>query len=178
MSRARRAVAAVTLAALLLAAGCGYRLAGRGSMASVLPEGADTIGVPILRNDTEQPEIEQRVTEALIDELIRRGKIRAIPGVQGADILLEGVITSYNTQPVTFTPGGRFERVEVRITASIRLVQASPEEILWSQSHYVFREQYDVPESPLAEFDREIVAIDEISEDFARSVVTSILEGF
>ena len=64
------------------------------------------------------------------------------------------------------------------ITASMRLVQSSPETILWSQNYFTFREQYDVPETPLTEFDREIIAIEQISEGFARSVVTSMLEGF
>jgi len=93
-------------------------------------------------------------------------------------VVLEGAITSFHSNPVTFTARGRYDRVEVTITARMRLVQVHPEKVLWSRGHFVFREQYDVPETPLSQVDREIVAVEEIARDFARSVVTSILEGF
>lgn len=179
MKGSRIAIAAGLLAAVFLAAsGCGYRLAGRGGSTSFLPPGVRTIGIPPLRNETERPELELRATEQLIEEFVRRSRYEATPGQAGADVFLEGAITSYRIDPVTFTASGRYSRVEVTITAKMRLVLASPEKVLWSQSHFVFREQYDVPGAALQQFDREIVAIDEIARGFARSVVTSILEGF
>ncbi len=163
---------------LILASGCGYHLAGRSSGASFLPAGARTLGIPTFANRTDRPEIEQRITEALVDEFLRRSRLQAVPSPKGADVLLEGEIASFKTDPVTFTESGRFDRVEVTITARVRLVQTSPEKVIWSQNHFVFREQYDVPETPLTEFDREIVAIEQIARGFARSITTSILEGF
>lgn len=171
-------LAALLLAAAVSAAGCGYHLAGRGKGTGVVPATARTIGIPPLANETDRPELEQRITEALVDEFVRRGRLVVLPGPEGADLLLEGAIMSFRTEPVTFSEQGRFDRVEVVVTARIRLLQTSPELVLWSQNHFVFREQYDVPESSLAEFDPEIVAIDEIAKGFARSAVTSMLEGF
>ncbi|MBP7148042.1 MAG: LptE family protein [Acidobacteria bacterium] len=171
--------AALAVLLVLLPTGCGYHLAGRGgNFTSILPSGTQSIGIPPLRNDTERPELELRITEALSNEFVQRGKLRALPSADGADVVLEGVILSYRPDPVTFSRGGRYERVEVTITASMRLVQSSPEKVLWSQNHFVFRQQYDVPPTPTAQFDVETVAIDQIATDFARSVITSILEGF
>ncbi len=169
-------VSALGTAALL--PGCGYHLAGMAGGTSFLPEGVRTIGIPTLHNETDRPEIEQRITEALVDEFVHRGRIEAVAGREGADVVLEGTIMSFRTDPVTFTARGRYDRVEVTITARMRLVRVHPEKVLWSQNHFVFQEQYDVPETPLSQVDREIVAIEEIARDFARSVVTSILEGF
>ncbi|MDQ7006284.1 MAG: LptE family protein [Acidobacteriota bacterium] len=174
--RPSRLVTGLCLA--LAAVGCGYHLAGRSTGASFIPPTVKTLGIPTFANTTDRPEIEQRITEALVDEFLRRSRLEAVPDARGADVLLEGEISSFKTDPVTFTESGRFDRVEVTITARVRLVQTSPEKVLWSQNHFVFREQYDVPETPLTEFDREIVAIEEISRGFARSVTTSILEGF
>ena len=51
------------------------------------------------------------------------------------------------------------------------------DEILWSQSGLIFREQFDV--SPEGEFfDEESLALDDIAEGAAGVVVTSIFEGF
>ena len=173
--------APLLLVALLLLAGapgCGYHMAGRASSSSFLPQDVRTIGVPLLENLTDQADIHQRISEALIDEIVRRARVEARAERRNVDAILEGRITSYRESPVTFTTGGRFSRVEVTITAEIRLVRASPEVVLWSQSHFVYREQYDVPETPSERFDRELVAIDEIARGFARTVVTSLLEGF
>ena len=136
------------------------------------------IGIPLLGNRTEQADIDQRITEALLEEFVRRGKIEAVPGARGVDVLLEGEIWSFREEPIDFTAEGRYSRVEVVVTARIRLVRTSPETVLWTQNNFVFREQYDVPESPTTDVDRQIVAIDEIAVGFARTVVTSILEGF
>lgn len=161
-----------------VATGCGYRLAGGGSLETFLPEGTRTIGIPTLDNDTPQADIDKRISEALVEEFVRRSDIEVLPRAVGTDVVLEGTISNYREDPVTFTTQGRFSRLEVTITARMRLIRSSPEKVLWSQNHFVFREQYDVPESPVAEFESELVAIEEIADDFARSVVTSILEGF
>ena len=176
--RARSLFASLCLALVVASAGCGYRLAGTASATSFLPEDARVIGIPLLGNRTEQADIDQRITEALLEEFVRRGDVEAVPSRDGVDVLLEGEIWSFREEPIDFTAEGRFSRVEVLVTARIRLVRTSPETILWSQNNFVFREQYDVPESPTTDIDRQIVAIDEISSGFARSVVTSILEGF
>lgn len=164
----------LTLLALLLA-GCGYHLAGHSMF---LPEHIRVIGVPPFQNETARAEMEQRITENLLDEFLRRGRFSTVAGREGADAVVEGTITGFNRMPVTFSARGRASRQEVTITARVRLVETEPERILWSQENFIFRRQYDIEESQDDFFDREILAIDEIAADFARSVVTSILEGF
>lgn len=156
--------------------GCQYSLTG---LSKGNPyEGIESIGVPTVKNDTDRPEIEQRISEALIEELSRRSRYTVKPSVDGADALLNGEILSFRTEPVTFSESGRFDRVEVIITARIQLIRDEPKSMLWSQNHFVFRQQYDVPETATTEFDREIVAVEAIASEFARSIVTSILEDF
>jgi len=166
------------VAAILFAAGCaGYHLAGRGGESSFIPDGVRVIGVPQFENRTDQPQLDLRISEALINEFVRRGRYQARPDARDADVILEGSIESYRTEPVTFSVGGRYERVEVTVTARIRLVQSAPERVLWAQNHFIFRQQYELPKTPVTQFDREIIAIEEIARDFALSVVTTLLEG-
>jgi outer membrane lipopolysaccharide assembly protein LptE/RlpB len=166
---------ALALAAMVSTlAGCGYHLAGRNVF---LPERIQVIGVPPLANETPRAELEQRISEQLLDEFLRRG-FRTVAGRETANAVLEGAITGYHRVPVTFSARGRATRQEITITARVRLVESDPETILWSQENFVFRGQYDIEESEQEFFDREILAIEDIAEDFAESVVTSILEGF
>lgn len=173
------AVAAVALA-LFATAGCGYHLAGRASTSSFIPPDVRTIGIPPFGNQTERPRLDQRISEALINEFVQRGRYQAVPDARGADVLLEGTIESYREDPVTFSEAGRYDRVEVTVTARLRLVQTSPEKVLWAQNHFVFREQYDLPVELQSGglVDTEIIALEEIARGFARAAVTSLLEGF
>ncbi|MGH9867738.1 MAG: LPS assembly lipoprotein LptE [Candidatus Polarisedimenticolia bacterium] len=170
----RRRIAAA-LAAVLVLAGCGYRLAGRNQ---VLPASVKVIGVPPFANKTRTPEIEQRITEAITETFILRGGYRTTPSATGADAVLKGEVIAYDVTPVAVGADGRANRYEVVIAAAVQLDQVPGGEVLFRSSHFVFKRQYDVEGGVVTYFNQEIVAIDLIARDFAQSVVTSILEGF
>jgi hypothetical protein len=79
---------------------------------------------------------------------------------------------------VVLNEQGRARRYEILITADVTLTQAATDRILWENDHFLFKRQYEVPETSIAYVDQEVVAIDEVAGDFASTVVTSILEGF
>jgi outer membrane lipopolysaccharide assembly protein LptE/RlpB len=170
----------VALAALLLMtaawSGCGYQLSGHNRY---LPPTVKTIAIPVFVNETRRAEIEQRITESLLNEFIKRGDYLTQPQRAGADAVLEGAVTGYSATPVTLNSSqGTAERVEVVVQARVRLSDLHTGKILWSQEHFIFRSQYAVDQVPSGSFDREIVAIDRIARGFAETVVTSLLEGF
>ncbi len=171
--------AAIRVAVLLLAmAGapaCGYSLSGR---ASTLPPAVQTIGIPIFINQTSQPELEQRITEHVIDEFVTRGRMRIVPGEEGAQAVLTGTIFSYTSVPVVINEQGRATRYEILITARVVLREVGTDRTLWSDDRFLFKEQYEVAKFAQTFIDREIIAIDEVAGDFARRIVSSILEGF
>ena len=176
MNHAARATTPKALALLAWAlAGCGYHLTGR---AATLPFGITTIGIPTFVNRTSRPELEQRITEHVIDEFTTRGRLRILPGEDGAQAVLRGTILGYTANPVVISELGRATRYEILITARVLLSEVQSDRVLWEDDHFLFKRQYDLPASPESFVDQEIVAIDDVATDFARSVVTSILEGF
>jgi TolB-like protein len=170
----RRATAILLLVLAGLTQGCGYRLSG-------MPVGRigeiKVIAVLPFENRTNRPEIEQRVTEEVAEELTRRGRYRVVTDPSAADAVLEGAVTSYRTTPVQFTDAGRATRVEAVVTIQATLRESLRDEVLWSQSGLIFKEQYEVPETTEF-FDKESVALDDIAEGAAGVLITSILEGF
>lgn len=163
----------VLLAGLL--AGCGYHLTGH---TSVLPPEVKRIGVPAFVNKTDRPEIEQRITAQVISQFVTRGRYRIASSEEGADAVLRGEISTYTLNPVAINPQGRATRYEILINAKVVLIQTASEKILWQDDHFVFRRQYNVEASSQGSVNQETAALDEISVDFAETVVTSILEGF
>lgn len=174
-ARRRAGVLVTVLLAGCLCAGCGYKLAGRNQL---LPPEVKTIGIPPFANSTRNAEIAQRITEEVTRTFVSRGGYRTVPGTEGADVVLEGDVTGYAVNPVNVGPDGRATRYEVIVTARVELKDAPKEKVYFRSDHFVFKSQYDVKRSATTFFNEEIVAIDEVSEDFAKSVVTSILEGF
>ena len=166
---------ACLMAALILASpGCGYRLTGT---TSVLPEHVQDFVIMPFDNRTQRPEIEQRVTEEVSSQLSRRGRYRIVTVVAEADAVLSGAITAYQTNAVQFSSTGRTTRIEAVVQIQATLRETASDEILWSQSGLVFRQQFPVPETGQF-FDQESVALDEIARGAAQALVNSIFEGF
>jgi len=160
---------------VLTLVGCGYRLAGTG-VNPVLKNVKVLVVVPF-ENRTTRPEIEQRVTEEVARELSKRGRYEVVKDRSSADAMLEGAITSYRTSPVEFGTESRATRIEAVVTLQATLRELSTDDVLWSQSGLIFREQFDFDETE-AFFDEESIALDQIARGAAGALVTAILEGF
>src|SRR4051812_27261999 len=78
---------------LLALTACGYGLVG--SHNNLLPPTVHTISVPAFVNKTTRVELEQRVTQAVADEFVSRGRLRLVSVPKDADVILRGAIDSF-----------------------------------------------------------------------------------
>jgi len=172
----RTAATAALSAAVLLAllGGCGYRLRGTGSS---LPPAIKTISVPVFKNQTTRYELDVKLTRAVIDELVARGKVAISADPAAADAVLEGEIVSFTASPIGFSGGNQADSYNVTVTARVTLRPRASAEPLFSNPSFVYHQEYEVPQG--ASFESvQTEAIDKIAGKFARSLVVSILEGF
>ena len=160
----------------LLALGCGYALVGT---ANYLPGNIRTIQVPSFVNRTTRVELEQRVTSAIAEEMVSRGRLTLVNEPKNADVILRGSIESFGLTPVEYNREGTATRYQVTVAARIELVDHRNEDkVLWKNDQYLFTENYSINLQLADAFDQETRAIREIAEKFAESVVASLLEGF
>ena len=169
----------VVLAALSCAS-CGYALAGRGSF---LPASIKTVGIPTFTNTTAYFEIGQILTEKVRSEFIGRGKYRILPESTGVDALLTGQITGVSVAPASFTGQQQASRYIITMTASIELKDVQTDTVLWNNPSMSFQDEYDAATAvdvtdPTAFFGQESNAVQRVTTDFARAVVSAILEAF
>jgi hypothetical protein len=73
---------------------------------------------------------------------------------------------------------GRATTLQVQVIASVELVDLRKKKVLFSNPNYIFREQYQISQSTSALFEEEQPALDRLSRDLARTLVTEILENF
>jgi hypothetical protein len=175
----RQIVVLASAVALTLALpGCGYSLSGRGSF---LPEYIKVIGVPMFVNSTPVFDVEKRITERVVSELIGRGKYTVKPDATGVDGLLTGVISSISLAPAAFTPDRQATRYALTLTARIEFKDMKTNKVLWSNPSMMFREEFDITTDvadPSAFFGQDANALERVATEFARSVVSAILESF
>jgi hypothetical protein len=162
------------------AAGCGYALAGRGSF---LPAYIQTIGIPAFTNRTGTFNIETQLTEKVRGEFIGRGRYRIVPDETGVDAVLTGDVTSVTIVPASFNTDQLASRFTLTIAANIQLRDVRENKVLWENPSLVFRQDYENTTGqnaldPAAFFSQEVNALDRVTTDFARAIVSAILEAF
>ena len=165
-----------TVYCLLSTVSCGYHVAGT---AARIPPDVKTIAVPAFKNMSSTFRVEQQVTSAVTREFLERTHYRIVPNPAGADAILRGTIKDVRSHAITFDINtGRATSLQVQVTADVKLEDLHSHRLLFSNSSYVFREEYQVSESPSALFEEDKPALDRLSRDLARTLVTDILESF
>jgi hypothetical protein len=160
--------------------GCGYSLAGRGSF---LPAYIRNIGVPAFTNSTSVFDIDRRVTEQVRRELTGRGKYKVFPTEAGNDAVLTGEIGSIAIVPVTFNQQQQASRYALIMSVRVEFKDLKTGKVLWSNPALQFREEYEPTASTAvgdanAFFGQDTNAMDRVATEFARSVVSALLEAF
>ncbi|HBL28235.1 MAG TPA: hypothetical protein DD490_15480 [Acidobacteria bacterium] len=171
----RRCAGALLGASFLLLSGCGYALVGRGSN---LPADIKTVYLRPLENRTPRSQVEQALTRAIADEMVKRQRFSMVGSPDGADAELSGAVVFYGATPVTFDPSGRATEYEISLTAQIAFKRTGQDQPIWSNDRYTFRETYPLEASNVNYVDLEDNAIEKAAERFAETMVSDLLEGF
>jgi outer membrane lipopolysaccharide assembly protein LptE/RlpB len=166
----------VTLGFVVLSGGCGYHVAGRGSR---LPSNVKTLAVSALGNRTTRYRIEQRLTEALVRELLARTSYRIVPDPSAADAVLRGEITGLDSSAVVFDAAtGRATAMLVTVRVAVQLEERGTKNILYRNDDFVFREPYEISTDVPSFFEEQNPALDRLARDFAARLVAAVLENF
>ncbi|HKV99375.1 MAG TPA: LPS assembly lipoprotein LptE [Vicinamibacterales bacterium] len=182
-SRASGVVAvAIVLAVGLGAAGCGYALAGRGN---TLPATIKIIGIPLFVNHSQTPDIDQVLTQAVREEFNSHGRYTVNPEVEGADAVLIATINSVTYVVTAFNQSThQASRYAVIVSTNVEFKDVKDNnKVLWTNPGLVFRDEYDVNSNAVGAdassfFRQDANALERLSKNFARNIVTSILEAF
>ncbi len=167
-----------TLLAVLAAActvSCGYHTAGKGSQ---LPTSVHTLAVPTFVNPTQTYRIETLLTAAVVREFNTRTNYRVVSDPKDADAILRGVVVTATTAPVTYdSQTGRASTGLVTVTMKVTLIDRNSR-VLYENQNYLFREQYQISREISSFFEEESPALARMSTDFARQLVSNVLEAY
>jgi hypothetical protein len=147
-----------------------------------LPASIKTIGVPTFENRTSVFNLETTLTQKVIAEFIGRGKYTILPQANDVDAVLTSTIAAVFIAPSSLNAQQIASRYAITIVASVQLTDRD-HKVLWENPGLLFRQDYDNTSGRTAVdanafFGQEANALDRVASDFARTVVSAILEAF
>jgi hypothetical protein len=144
-----------------------------------LPAHVKTVAVPAFQNQALRYKVETRFTEAVMNEIIRRGKgLRVQSEPKGADAVIDGTIKSFAFYGVLLDTRGRARIFEVTITAAVTVRDQVTNRVLYDNQDYVFRGEFEFTDDPRSFFNEEDPAVERLSRSFAESLVSTLIHGF
>jgi hypothetical protein len=163
------------------ASSCGYALSGRGSF---LPAYIRVLGIPMFGNATPFQLVEQVFTQRVRLEFQSRRRYTVVPTEQGADGIVRGEVSSISLTPVSLSDAQLASRVRITVIVKIAFEDVKAQKVLWENPALSFSDEYELANPGTSGGDvsafigNERLAMDRLSDDFARTVVSAILEAF
>ena len=167
-------LAAIGLAfAWMMLPGCGYKMAGSGS----LPGGVRTVTVHTLENRTGETDLAVKVTNALIAELNRRGK-KVLAANQQPDATLDGTLISLSKRTISRSNENTSLERRVSLRISLTLTHADGR-VLWQRKDIVEDQAYAVNDAATSATEAELgSALDQLAQRLAETVARQLTETF
>jgi hypothetical protein len=161
---------------LVSAVSCGYHAAGK---ADLVPKTIHTIAIPAFINTTTRYKLTGWLPEAVSREFISRTRYRVVPDVSAADAVLQGSVLNFTSFPTVYDPAtGRASAVEVHVYLKVTLTERATGKTIFTRPNFEVRERYQISTDPGAFFEESDTALDRLSKQTARQVVSAILENF
>lgn len=170
---------------LLLLPACGYHRLDRTVKTSPWHQKGDTVRIASFRNQTPRMGVDEVFRKALENRIVAASPWRLVPEGESARWVIQASIEHYEAKPVGLSLGssgakgsaGSASRIEVRVVASVKLLDGQTGAVAVARPRLTFSNQYRIDQN-FASFDnRELQVLDTMADDFAESFMTQLLEG-
>lgn len=159
---------------LFLLAGCGYHVQGRQSN---LPPDVRLVFVELFDNRTLEPFIENTVTSRISERFSRGRVLQFVGDGSGADAVLSGAVTDYQSDPISYDPQDRILEYRSTMSVTALLRRTSDGQVVW-RGGATWTQEYPASRDKALQEDREDAAIRVIAERLADELYSRITSNF
>lgn len=168
------------LAVLTTLSSCGYHIAGQADM---VPKTVKVIAVPAFDNITLRYKLTDQLPNAISHEFIARTRYKVVSDPQQADAVLKGSVINFTSFPTVFDQTtGRASGLQVNVRMTITLTDRATGKVIFSRPGYEYHQRYEISvagaNAAQQYFEESETALQRLSGDVARDIVTAILENF
>jgi hypothetical protein len=168
----RGALAALGAALALAAGGCSYS-----PSPAQFPTHLKTLAVPILKNETTEPNLEQEVTQAIVDVFVQDNKLRVVDEQQ-ADLVISGSVVRYTNSVFGFNAREQAEEYQVAVAVRLTARDRVKNREMWRDDNLVRTTNYfvvaPVGQTPQDQYTSRKDAIEKIAD----AVLNKTVEGW
>ena len=169
-------LAAALLAASLGLCGCGYTVGGKGDL---LPATLHTIAIPAFANGTTRYRLTEWLPAAIGREFLSRTRYRVVAEPDAAEAVLQGTVLNVMSAPTIMDQKtGRAAGIQVIVTLKLKLTERATGKVLFEREYLEVRQRYEVAVDQTQYFDESDEALQRLSGEAARRVVSAVLEAF
>jgi hypothetical protein len=154
---------------LVIFGGCGYRLATKPSHAGA----GKTIAVPTFTNLTKSYRIEQRFSDVVRSELVRRTKFK-VTSAEPGDVLISGEVIGYGAFP-NIIVAGRASTYTISVDMRIVITEVQSGKVLYRNDDWTFHENFELASNSADFVPEEPAAVERVARTFASSLVAALL---
>lgn len=171
----RGGVFAVALVTVSMAA-CGYHTGGR---ADLVPKTVTTIAIPAFGSLSTRYVLTDILPREIGREFSARTRFRIVYDPNIADAILHGTVNTVGIYTTVADPTtNKSTSVRVNVVLAASLVERSTGRVLYSRSNWSIHEDYATAVDPHQFFDESGPALDRLSRDVARDIVSAVVENF
>jgi hypothetical protein len=155
---------------------CGYHVAGK---ADLVPKTVNTIAIPAFGNITTRYKLTDHLPEAISREFITRTRYKIVQDQNQADAVLRGAIVNFVAYPTIIDQKtGRASGLQVNVTLQVTLTERATGKVIYTRPSFEAHQRYELSINADTYFEESDAALDRLSRDVARDLVSSILENF
>lgn len=159
----------------LALSGCGYHAGVSGNL---LPKDVHTIAVVPWTNATTQFKLPNYMAEAVSREILTRTRYQVVADSAQADATLYGgVVNMFSGTSVLDPSSNRGTAAQITLQLQVRLV-AKDGKVLFNRLNIEFRDRYEISIDTKQYFDESEAALQRMSRQAARTVVSALLQNF
>jgi outer membrane lipopolysaccharide assembly protein LptE/RlpB len=162
----------VLLLFLPIFSGCGYRLANKNFNAGQ----GQTIAVPTFINKSTTFRIEQRLSAAVRQELIRRTRY-TVTAQETGDVVLSGEVLSYVAVPVIFDQQGRGSAYSILVDMKIIVTDKKSGKELFRNDRFTYRDVFELAQNSADFVPEDTPAQERLATRFASSLVSTLMHA-
>jgi len=154
----------------LTLSGCGYSL--RGS----LPSHLKTLAIPVFVNKTQEPAVENLVTQGVIEAFVNNGLLK-IAESSKADAILEGEVVGYQVLLLSFNSAQNVTEYRVQVTVNLQFREVKADRVAWRREGFTEKSDFKVA-GQVQNITQQSTALRQAVVDIGRAIVAITVDRF
>jgi hypothetical protein len=142
-----------------------------------LPDYMTNIAVPTFQNRTQQPNLENELTQQVVQEFLIDGRMTLVDSDEATSIL-QGTIVRYQLEPLLLDVHNTPEQYKMRIMCRLALKDTKAGQDIWTEDDFEESTTYYVANTRGIPPEDEQLARKRLIEQLAKSILKRVVEGF